>query len=125
MVEVTLSFDDGFALRYVVEGAVGDIVLPPGDGQLVIADSATDGLWQGTCFEAFLTEEGAARLYRIQLCPRRPLGLLPVRRLSLAAPPRRAGAVGHGRRTRRRALCAARRAGDFPRYRRRNSRYVR
>ncbi|WP_366499495.1 hypothetical protein [Sphingopyxis sp.] len=30
----------------------------PGDGQLVIADSATDGLWQGTCFEAFLTEEG-------------------------------------------------------------------
>ena len=57
-VEVTLSFDDGFALRYVVEGAVGDIVLPPGDGQLVIADSATDGLWQGTCFEAFLTEEG-------------------------------------------------------------------
>lgn len=37
---------------------MGDIVLPPGDGQLVIADSATDGLWQGTCFEAFLTEEG-------------------------------------------------------------------
>jgi hypothetical protein len=57
-VEITLSFDDGFALRYVVEGAVGDIVLPPGDGQLVIADSATEGLWQGTCFEAFLTEEG-------------------------------------------------------------------
>ncbi len=57
-VEITLAFDDGFALRYVVEGAVGDIVLPPGDGQLVIADSATDGLWQGTCFEAFLTEEG-------------------------------------------------------------------
>ena len=57
-VEVTLSFDDGFALRYALEGAVGDIVLPTGDGQLVIADSATDGLWQGTCFEAFLTEQG-------------------------------------------------------------------
>ncbi|MBA3941234.1 MAG: hypothetical protein C0520_08505 [Sphingopyxis sp.] len=57
-VEVSLSFDDGFALRFVVDGAIGDIVLPPGDGQLVIADSGTGGLWQSTCFEAFLTEEG-------------------------------------------------------------------
>jgi hypothetical protein len=57
-VEVILSFDDGFALRFVVAGAVGAIILPPGEGQLVIADSATDALWQSTCFEAFLTEEG-------------------------------------------------------------------
>ena len=56
--DVSLSFDDGFVLRFVVAGAVGEIILPPGEGQLVIADSATDGLWQSTCFEAFLTEEG-------------------------------------------------------------------
>lgn len=57
-VEVSLSFDDGFALRYIVEGVIGELVLPNGEGELVIADSATDGLWQSTCFEAFLTEEG-------------------------------------------------------------------
>ena len=57
-VEVELSFEDGFALRFVVDGEVGGIVLPPGEGELVIADSGTDGLWQSSCFEAFLTEEG-------------------------------------------------------------------
>ena len=57
-VEVDLSFEEGFALRFVVEGEIGAIVLPQGEGELVIADSGTDGLWQGTCFEAFLTEEG-------------------------------------------------------------------
>lgn len=57
-VEVDLSFEEGFALRFVVEGEIGAIVLPQGEGELVIADSGTDGLWQSTCFEAFLTEEG-------------------------------------------------------------------
>ena len=57
-VEVSLSFEEGFALRYIVDGAVADLVLPHGEGELVIADSATDGLWESTCFEAFLTEEG-------------------------------------------------------------------
>ncbi|ALJ14814.1 DOMON-like domain-containing protein [Sphingopyxis macrogoltabida] len=57
-VEVDLSFDGGFALRFIVDGEIGAIVLPQGEGELVIADSGTDGLWQGTCFEAFLTEEG-------------------------------------------------------------------
>ena len=57
-VEIDLSFEEGFALRFVVEGEIGAIVLPQGEGELVIADSGTDGLWQGTCFEAFLTEEG-------------------------------------------------------------------
>lgn len=57
-VEVALSFDDGFALRFFVEGDIDRIALPQGGGQLVIADGATDGLWQGTCFEVFLTEEG-------------------------------------------------------------------
>src|SRR3546814_4933002 len=57
-VEVSLSFEDGFALRFIVDGAIGALVLPDGQGELVIADSATDGLWESTCFEAFLTEEG-------------------------------------------------------------------
>lgn len=57
-VEISLSFDDGFALRYIVGGAIADLVLPHGEGELVIADSATDSLWESTCFEAFLTEEG-------------------------------------------------------------------
>ena len=57
-VDVDLSFEEGFALRFVVEGEIGAVVLPQGDGELVIADSVTDGLWQSTCFEAFLTEEG-------------------------------------------------------------------
>ena len=57
-VEVSLSFDDGFSLRFGVEGDIARIVLPQGDGELVIADGPTDGLWQTTCFEAFLTEDG-------------------------------------------------------------------
>lgn len=57
-VEVSLSFDEGFALRFGIEGDVDALALPQGDGQLVIADTATDGLWQSTCFEAFLSEEG-------------------------------------------------------------------
>jgi hypothetical protein len=57
-VEVSLSFEDGFALRFIVDGAIAALVLPDGQGELVIADSATDGLWESTCFEAFLTEEG-------------------------------------------------------------------
>ena len=55
-VEVELSFDEGFALRFVVDGEIGALVLPRGEGELVIADSGTDGLWQSSCFEAFLTE---------------------------------------------------------------------
>lgn len=54
--EVEWSFDDGFILRFIVDGAIDQLVLPPGDGQLVIADSPTDGLWQSSCFEAFLTD---------------------------------------------------------------------
>lgn len=57
-VEVDLSFDDGFALRFIVDGATDRLALPEGEDELVIADGATDGLWQGTCFELFLTEEG-------------------------------------------------------------------
>ena len=39
--EVALSFEDGFSLRFGVEGDIGALVLPPCEGQLVIADTAT------------------------------------------------------------------------------------
>ena len=57
--------------RFVAQGFVRNLPLRkhfgqrgaiPGfqrrEGELVIADSATCGLWESTCFEAFLTEEG-------------------------------------------------------------------
>ncbi|MDZ3831751.1 MAG: DOMON-like domain-containing protein [Sphingopyxis sp.] len=57
-VDVELSFEDGFALRFMVEGDIDALLLPQGEGELVIADAATDGLWQSSCFEAFLTDAG-------------------------------------------------------------------
>src|SRR3546814_7992399 len=41
-VEVSLSFEDGFALRYIVGGSIADLVLPHGEGELVIADSRSE-----------------------------------------------------------------------------------
>jgi len=68
-VEVMLSADDGFALRFGVEGDIARLIVPPGDGELVIADAPTDGLWQTTCFEAFLTEEGEADYTEFNYAP--------------------------------------------------------
>ncbi|WOF44456.1 DOMON-like domain-containing protein [Sphingopyxis indica] len=68
-VEVSFSLGDGFALRFGVEGDVARVVLPPGEGALVIADAPTDGLWQTTCFEAFLTEEGEADYTEFNYAP--------------------------------------------------------
>lgn len=68
-VEVTLSFDDGFALEFVVSGDIDAVILPEGQGELVIADSATDGLWQSSCFEAFLTDEGGTDYTEFNYAP--------------------------------------------------------
>jgi len=68
-VEVTLSFDDGFALEFVVAGDIAAVILPEGQGELVIADSATDGLWQSSCFEAFLTDEGGTDYTEFNYAP--------------------------------------------------------
>lgn len=38
------------ALRYVLSGSLGDLVLPPRT-----ASARTDGLWRHTCFEAFVS----------------------------------------------------------------------
>ena len=116
-VEITLSFDDGFALRYVVEGAVGDIVLPPGDGQLVIADSATDGLWQGTCFEAFLTEEGQPDYTEFNYAPDGRWACYQFDDYRSLLRPDELAPWEMVAERERHALCAARRTGDFPRHR--------
>src|SRR3546814_20942904 len=87
-VEVSLSFESGFALRYIVGGSIADLVLPHGEGEMVIADSATDGLWESTCFEAFLTADGQPDYTQLnytpdghwacsQICAYRPLTALP------------------------------------------------
>ncbi len=46
-----------------------ELVLPDGQGELVIADSATDGLWESTCFEAFLTEEASPIIPNSTIAP--------------------------------------------------------
>jgi len=48
-VEAARPRPGGLVLRYLVAGAIGDLRLPP-----AAAPARTDGLWQGTCFEAFL-----------------------------------------------------------------------
>jgi len=46
---VSLAADGALALHYVVKGAIGALRLPA-----VAAPERTDGLWQHSCFEAFL-----------------------------------------------------------------------
>jgi hypothetical protein len=48
-VEAARSRPGTLVLRYLVTGAIGDLRLPP-----AAAPARTDGLWQSTCFEAFL-----------------------------------------------------------------------
>jgi hypothetical protein len=104
-VEVDLSFEEGFALRFIVEGEIGAIVLPQGEGELVIADSVTDGLWQSTCFEAFLTEEGQPDYTEFNYAPDGRWACY-----QFDAAPRFAGELDSGARARGRPLCLACRA---------------
>jgi hypothetical protein len=46
---LSLSFEDGFVLHFIVDGEIDALALPPGDGERVIADAATDGLWESSC----------------------------------------------------------------------------
>jgi hypothetical protein len=48
-VEAARPRPGALVLRYLVTGAIGDLRLPP-----AAAPTRTDGLWQSTCFEAFL-----------------------------------------------------------------------
>lgn len=48
-VEATRPGPGALALRYVVTGRIGDLLLPP-----MAAPIRADGLWRHTCFEAFV-----------------------------------------------------------------------
>lgn len=51
-------------LRYVVRGAMGGLRLPP-----AAAPARADGLWQHTCFEAFLRAEESEAYYELNFAP--------------------------------------------------------
>lgn len=52
-------------LRYRLSGPLQQILLPP----LSPAPCRRDGLWQSTCFEAFLGRQGEANYWEINLAP--------------------------------------------------------
>jgi hypothetical protein len=54
-VELAWPAPGTLALRYMVTGAIADIVLAP-----VSAPERSDELWRTTCFEAFVAEAGGA-----------------------------------------------------------------
>jgi hypothetical protein len=63
-VEVARPRADRLLLSYVVSGKVSDIRLPP-----VAAATRTDGLWQHTCFEAFVRAASGPSYYEFNFAP--------------------------------------------------------
>ena len=51
-------------LRYIVNGDIGDLVLPP-----VVEPARTDALWQRTCFEAFIRPGADEAYYEFNFAP--------------------------------------------------------
>jgi hypothetical protein len=63
-VEILTDDDGSLRLRYFVDGDVARISLPqPAPPQ------AADGLWQHTCFEAFVAGEGSAAYFEFNFSP--------------------------------------------------------
>ena len=63
-VAVTLPQPDTLALSYVVSGRIGNVRFPEN-----AASQRTDGLWQHTCFEAFLRPFPAAGYCEFNFAP--------------------------------------------------------
>src|SRR5947207_2428704 len=65
-VEVALSRPraDRLVLSYVVTGQISDIRLPP-----VMTSARADGLWQHTCFEAFVRAASGPAYYEFNFAP--------------------------------------------------------
>jgi hypothetical protein len=63
-VEVSRSSTCQLTLRYLVAGAIGDLCLPP-----VAAPTRHDGLWQHTCFEAFIRTAPDGSYYEFNFSP--------------------------------------------------------
>ena len=62
--EVVRTPSGGLTLRYVVSGAIGDLVLPP-----QAAPARADELWRHTCFEAFVRAPNVAAYTEFNFAP--------------------------------------------------------
>lgn len=58
------THDGGIAITYLVTGQINRLFLPAKS-----APSRVDGLWQHTCFEAFISVEAAAKYYEFNFAP--------------------------------------------------------
>jgi hypothetical protein len=63
-VDIAQSNAGGLALTYVVHGTIGELRLPP-----AAAPARGDGLWQHTCFEAFVGTAAGAAYYEFNFSP--------------------------------------------------------
>lgn len=63
-VDVVRARPDTLYLRYIVDGDLDRVVLPP-----MKAGARTDGLWQSTCFEAFLRVPEQAGYVELNFAP--------------------------------------------------------
>lgn len=63
-VEMTRPAPGELVLRYVVTGALGDVIWPR-----VLASERKDWLWQKTCFEVFVAPEGDDAYFEFNLSP--------------------------------------------------------
>jgi hypothetical protein len=63
-VEIARDAASTLALRYRVTGSIGDLRMPP-----VAAPERSDGLWQQTCFEAFVRAPSGAAYHELNFAP--------------------------------------------------------
>jgi hypothetical protein len=63
-VEVARPERGKLALSYVVTGEIAELLIPPPD-----APARSDGLWQHSCFEAFVRAADEAAYYEFNLAP--------------------------------------------------------
>jgi hypothetical protein len=63
-VEISTASDGSLRLRYFLDGDVSRIVVPP-----PVASAAADGLWQHTCFEAFIAGQASTAYCEFNFSP--------------------------------------------------------
>jgi hypothetical protein len=63
-VDVVRTGSDVLGLRYVVQGRIADLALPP-----PVKSARADDLWQHSCFEAFLGDEEGEGYVELNVAP--------------------------------------------------------
>jgi hypothetical protein len=63
-VDITRPRPNRLELSYIVTGTMSEILMPP-----VVATERSDGLWQHTCFEAFVRASPEAGYYEFNVAP--------------------------------------------------------